>query len=181
MIPEQERLMGAASKKSAITPTITKKVTSRGSSSASVTPKKLFVLNKPEKGETHRAAQKNIKAVLTFVRAQYQKGDKENQLTGAVYFQAKPRYFNGTNDKFKQLVGAKMLSEQAPRFNTELKLYTGKVWAPEQAIMIKEEMKKVSERDAKDLDESAPTDAEITEPSTFRRPSRSLSTSSRCS
>ena len=54
------------------------------------------------------------------------------------------------NDVFKTKVGAKLLAEPV-RWNDSLKCYTAKVWTPEQAIMLREAMKMVSEQDEADL------------------------------
>ena len=88
------------------------------------------------------------KAVFSLFRATYQKGDKKDQYSGAIYYRGKPRY--GMNDKFKAKVGSNMLVETL-RWNDEVKLYTGKVWTAKQAQLILDSMREVSAEDAKDL------------------------------
>ena len=72
-------------------------------------PKKVFIFKKPnastsQGGNGFRKEKKVTGAVVTFVRAKYQKGDKLHQLTGNVYMQARPRY--ASNAIFKEKVGA---------------------------------------------------------------------------
>ena len=95
---------------------------------------------------------------MEFVRVKYMKGEKNGQLTGAVYGRSVPMY--GGNQMHKEKLGEKLLCE-VPRFNEELKKYTYKVYSPEQAIMLREQAKMVSALDEKAFNESAPTDEEI--------------------
>ena len=97
---------------------------------------------------------------MKLMRAKYQKGDKMDALSGAVYFRGKPRF--GNNEVFKGKVQPNLLAEGL-RWNDEIKLYTAKVYTPEQVIKIRECMKTVSKDDEADLTESAPTDDEIFE------------------
>jgi len=78
------------------------------------------------------------------VRAEYQKGEFQGMYSGAVYARGVP--LMGYNDTYKDKVGAKLLAEHL-RFNTELKLYTAKVYSPEQAIMVREAAKMVCDED----------------------------------
>ena len=52
----------------------------------------------------------------------------------------------GFNALYKDKVNAKLLSEEV-RFNSELKMYTAKVYSPEQAIMVRDAAKLVCEAD----------------------------------
>jgi len=94
------------------------------------------------------AANKASSAVFTLIKAKYQKGEKKDQYSGAIYYRGKPRW--GMNEKFKAKVGPKMLAESL-RWNDEIKLYTGKIWAAKQAQLILDGMREVSAEDAKDL------------------------------
>ena len=49
------------------------------------------------------------------------------------------------------------------RWNDQLKLYTAKVFTPEQAVMIREAMKMVAAEDEADLQATAPTDEDISD------------------
>ena len=135
--------------------------------------KRVFVFHKagsasssgsPASSSGRRRQNKVSVATLTFMRAKYQKGDKSGQLTGTVYFRGKPRF--GNNDTFKEKVNAKLLGNSC-RWNDELKVYTAPVHTYEEAIMVREAMKMVSEKDEEDLMESAPTDEDIGEIFTF--------------
>ena len=97
-------------------------------------------------GAGRRSAAKKSGARLEFVRAQYQKGENEGNYSGAVYGRGVPSYASGRNEMYKEKLGAKLLAE-VPRFNTELKTYTFKVYAPEQAIMVREAAKMVCAED----------------------------------
>ena len=68
--------------------------------------------------------------------------------TGAIYFRGKPTY--GNNEKFKDKLFPVFLKERL-RWNDELKLYTAKVYTPEQAIMVLDNMREVSEECEKSL------------------------------
>ena len=130
--------------------------------------KKVFIFNKLEaeasssSGGGHRRGGKNklSPAVMKVIRAKYQKGDFKDTLSGAVYFRGKPRF--GKNEVFKGKVQPNLLAE-GMRWNDEMKLYTAKVYTPEQVIKIRESMKTVSKEGESDLTESAPTDDEIFE------------------
>ena len=65
-------------------------------------------------------------------------------LVGSIYARGVPS--SGYNDKYKDNVNGKLLSVQL-RFNTEMKMYTGKVNSPEQAIMVRDAAKMVCEAD----------------------------------
>ena len=98
-------------------------------------------------GAGRRSAAKKSCARLEFVRAQYQKGENEGNYSGSVYGRGVPSYASGRNEMYKEKqAGAKLLAE-VPRFNTELKTYTFKVYAPEQAIMVREAAKMVCAED----------------------------------
>lgn len=64
-------------------------------------------------------------AKFTLFAATYQKGDKEGQLTGNIYFRGKPHY--SQNEQFKELFHKLTLAERL-KWNSELKLYTVKVY-----------------------------------------------------
>ena len=55
------------------------------------------------------------------VKAKFQKGEKKDEYSGAIYFRGKPRY--GNNEIFKAKVGDKLLAETL-RWNDEFKLYS---------------------------------------------------------
>ena len=59
-------------------------------------------------------------------------------------------------------MNAKLLANSC-RWNDELKVYTAPVHTYEEAIMVREAMKMVSEKDEEDLMEAAPTDEDIGE------------------
>ena len=102
-------------------------------------------------GSTSSTSSKKIsKAVFSLVKALYQKGDKKGQLSGAIYFRGKPRY--RMNEIFKDKVNGVLLEERV-RWNDELKTYTARVSTYEQACMVLEAMRMVSEADEKDLKE----------------------------
>ena len=96
------------------------------------------------KPPSRRSGARTSKARLEFVRAKYQKGDSVGTYTGAVYMRGVPSY--GFNQTYKDKVNAKLLTEEL-RFNTELKMYTAKVYSPEQAIFVREAAKMVCEAD----------------------------------
>ena len=128
-------------------------------------PKKVFIFKKPnastsQGGNGFRKEKKVTGAVVTFVRAKYQKGDKLHQLTGNVYMQARPRY--ASNAIFKEKVGAKLLIEPM-RWNNELKTYRAKIYSSKQAKMLRDTMKMLSPDDGNDLDTNGPTDEDIDE------------------
>ena len=62
------------------------------------------------------------KAIYSLVRATYQKGEKKDQYSGAIYYRGKPRW--GMNDKYKAKLIPSMLAKSL-RWNDELKLYSG--------------------------------------------------------
>ena len=93
---------------------------------------------------SRRGAAKKSKARLLFIRAKYQKTEREGTLTGSVYARGVPSY--GYNEQWKEKTNAKLLNETM-KFNTELNLYTGKVNSPEQAIMLRDAAKEVCEAD----------------------------------
>ena len=124
-------------------------------------PKKVFVFKKPAVNAGNHGKAKEKKAagaVVKFVRAKYQKGDKIHQLSGNVYWQGRPRYAN--NDIFKEKVSKKLLME-VMRWNTELKTYRAKIYSAKQAKMIRDAMKAVSADDEEDLETNGPTDEDI--------------------
>ena len=71
--------------------------------------------------------------MFTLVKAKFQKGEKKDEYTGAIYFRGKPRY--GNNEIFKAKVNDKLLAETL-RWNDEFKLYSAKVYTAEQAQMV---------------------------------------------
>ena len=86
--------------------------------------------------------------MFTLIKARYQKGDKKDEFTGAIYFRGQPTY--GNNENFKDKLFPVFLKERL-RWNDELKLYTAKVYTPEQAIMVLDNMREVSEECEKSL------------------------------
>ena len=119
------------------------------------TGKKLIDLSKLVSPSTSASSSKDKtykvqKAVFSLVRATYQKGDKKDQYSGAIYYRGKPRW--GMNDKYKAKLFPNMLAESL-RWNDELKLYSGKVWTAEQAQLILDAMRQVSAEDEKDLED----------------------------
>jgi hypothetical protein len=128
----QPRLLAAAASR-----------TSSSSSARTSTPKKLFKFKAIEKTkksgkDADMVRHKVSPAVFSVIKAMYQKGPNKNEPTGNVYLRAKPRYYN--NEKFKQAVGKLCLAEPL-RWNTELKLYTAKVYTIEQCNKILNEMR----------------------------------------
>ena len=95
-----------------------------------------------------KSAYKEAHAVFTLVKAKFQKGEKKDEYSGAIYFRGKPRY--GNNEIFKAKVGDKLLAETL-RWNDEFKLYSAKVYTAEQAHMVLDAMRMVSEKDERDL------------------------------
>ena len=95
-----------------------------------------------------KSGYKESKAVFTLAKAKFQKGEKKDEYTGSIYLRGKPRY--GNNEIFKVKVGEKLLAETL-RWNDEFKLYSAKVYTAEQAQMILDAMRMVSEKDEKDL------------------------------
>ena len=73
-------------------------------------------------------------AKFTLFAATYQKGDKEGQLTGNIYFRGKPHY--SQNEQFKELFHKLTLAERL-KWNSELKLYTVKVYTATQARLVR--------------------------------------------
>ena len=155
---QSELLARAAAAKTglpATAKTITKHAArARGAASGSGA-KRLFTFAQP--GPTHgvsqpgrRGKQPTVgKAVFSAVRAKYQKGEKESQLTGAVYYRGKPRY--GKNEKYKTVMQPHLLAESL-RWNDQLKLYTGKVYNMTQLLKLKETHASLDEEEAKDLE-----------------------------
>jgi hypothetical protein len=150
---EQPALLAAAGKKkAAVKPTIAK---SHGARKLDF---KSLVRASPRAGGAGRIGSKQHKvasAVLTFVRAKYQKGDKEGNLTGAVYMRGKPRF--ALNEKWKDEANKKLLAEVV-RWNDELKLYTAKVYTAKQANMLFKVMEDMSPECKADLAEQEPID-----------------------
>ena len=95
-----------------------------------------------------KSGYKEAHAVFTLVKAKFQKGEKKDEYSGAIYFRGKPRY--GNNEIFKAKVGDKLLAETL-RWNDEFKLYSAKVYTAEQAQMVLDAMRMVSEKDERDL------------------------------
>ena len=77
-----------------------------------------------------RRSQKKSKASFALMAAKYQKGDKEGQLSGAIYFNGVPCY--GQNEAFKEEMHKHTLAERL-RFNDEKKVYSCRVYAAKQA------------------------------------------------
>ena len=161
IMPEQHAVLAAAAtRKSGKQPTVT-----RAPAGIRKAGKNLFSFKKlPRAGSSgdgkRRKSGKNDAAMISFVRARFQKGTKDKELTGTVYAHFKPRY--GNNDKCKEKIHAKSLMETT-RWNDELKVYRLRAWSVEQAIMYREAMKMVSEEDEADINKTAPTDEEIAE------------------
>ena len=99
-------------------------------------------------GSSSKSGYKEAHAVFTLVKAKFQKGEKKDEYTGAIYFRGKPRY--GNNEIFKAKVNDKLLAETL-RWNDEFKLYSAKVYTAEQAQMVLDAMRIVSEKDKQDL------------------------------
>ena len=95
-----------------------------------------------------KSGYKDSKAVFTLVKAKYQKGEKKDEYSGSIYMRGKPRY--GKNEMFKDKVGEKLLAETL-RWNDEFKLYSAKVYTAEQAQLVLDAMRTVSEKDEQDL------------------------------
>ena len=117
------------------------------------TGKKLIDLSKLVSPSTSASSSKDKtykvqKAIYSLVRATYQKGEKKDQYSGAIYYRGKPRW--GMNDKYKAKLIPNMLAESL-RWNDELKLYSGKVWTAKQAQLILDSMRQVSAEDENDL------------------------------
>jgi len=160
MMPEQHAVLAAAAVSSG-----KQSVSARGPKKT-IGKKRLFVNISTGSSSSSSSAsrRRNFKgdcAVLKFMRAKYMKGEKESQLSGAVYMQGKVRYAKGKNERFKEKAEPKLLGEVL-RFNDEIRLYRAKVYSVEQAIMIREVMQSISKEDAADL-ASSPTDDEIRE------------------
>ena len=101
-----------------------------------------------------RRANKKSKAVFSLVAAKYQKGDKEGQYSGAIYFRGVPCY--GQNEEFKTKLQKYTLAE-CLRFNMEMKLYTCKVYTKKQARKLLGAMKELdgcADSLPEDIDES---------------------------
>lgn len=133
--------------------------------SAAAAAKKVYVFKKPTAGGPssssssawkagRRRSFKESKATFSLVAAKYQKGELEGQLTGNIYMRAKPRY--AANDEFKETL-AKVLLAEPLRWNTELKLYTAKVYNAVQARLALTTMRKLVGGDEdlpEDIDET---------------------------
>jgi len=89
-------------------------------------------------GHRRASSKKVSSATFALVAAKFQKGDKQGELTGAIYFRGVPLY--GQNDKFKTEVHKSTLAESL-RWNDELKVYTCKVYTAKQARKILSAMK----------------------------------------
>ena len=118
-------------------------------------------------GSTWRAGQRRKApksvAVFMLIAAKYQKGDKAGQFTGAIYFRGVPLYVQ--NETFKTMLHKHTLTEVL-RLNTELKLYTCKVWTAKQARMLLKAMKELdgcAQYVPEDIDESIFEHANATE------------------
>lgn len=95
-----------------------------------------------------RAGKPESKAVFS----KFMKGGNEGEYSGAIYFRGKPCF--GDNERFKKDVQQILLAEPL-RWNTELTLFTGKVWTKVQAEMVLEAIKKLSEKNEADLSDVA--------------------------
>ena len=145
----QPRLLASAAARKAGSPTFKRTIAKKQKS----TSKKLSDLSKLVSPSTSASLSKDKtykvqKAVFSLVRATYQKGDKKDQYSGAIYYRGKPRW--GMNDKYKAKLIPNMLAESL-RWNDELKLYSGKVWTAKQAQLILDAMREVSAEDENDL------------------------------
>ena len=109
MMPEQHTVLeAAAARKSGKSPA-TERAPRKSIGIAK--PKKLFSYKKLSSTPEKRGKfDKTHKAIFNLVRAKYQKGDKKDALTGAVYMRGKPRYQKGNKERFKDKVHAKSLS-----------------------------------------------------------------------
>lgn len=130
-------------------------------------PKRFFTYKKPEMktgdDAKRRKGHKDKPAFLKFSRCTYQKGEKATQLSGHVRMSARSRWTGkGCNETFKTKVNDKLLLGPV-RWNTasEGGSYTARVNTVEEAILVREAMKMVSEQDENDLNESGPTDEDI--------------------
>ena len=152
--------------------TATKQTVSRGiaKKAPTIQPKKLFRLSSLSKASSssstssRRGQSKDEKAVITFFRAKYQKGEMKGTFSGNVYMHGKPRYNKKqkSNEIFKAKLNEKMLGDSKLRWNDDLKMYMARVYSIEQAIMLRDSAKMVSKEDEQDLDENGPTDEDIT-------------------
>ena len=128
-------------------------------------PKKLFkfarVTSSSASGTgSSKSHAKKATAMIEFVRAKYQKGEKKDVLTGSVIARFKTRFKQ--NDASKEKVQAKSLIERA-RWNDEIVKYTLRAWSVEQAIMYGEALKMVSAEAEADINKFGPTDDQIAE------------------
>ena len=167
----QPALFAAAAKRvgkaRVATPDKPKSTISKGTLGLTKAGKRVFVIHKPDgapdsgsSSTSRRGKYKHLPAKLEFHRAKYQKGDKSGKYSGTVYAWKRPR--RGNNDTFKTKVNPKLLKGPT-RWNDAVKFFTATVHTVEEAIMVREAMKMVSEEDEKDLLETAPTDEDIEE------------------
>lgn len=110
---------------------------------------KKLVTTSPTKSDSRRSRNEAIsKAVYSLARAKFQKGDRKDELTGAVYFRGKPRYKQ--NNIFKEKLQL-ILGEEPLRWNDEWKLYSAKLYNDLQAMKIFKAMKEISIESESDL------------------------------
>ena len=119
---------------------------SRTKSSAVTPPKpKLFdpakykIIDKPgTNSKSKYTAKKKVQdAVFKIVAAQFQKGDREKEYTGAMYAWARPR--NAKNIEFKEKTEQHLFTEKW-RWNERHTVYTSKIWTIKQAQKILDAM-----------------------------------------
>jgi hypothetical protein len=82
-----------------------------------------------KKAGRRRTTKKSI-ATFELFAAEYQKGEKAGQKSGAVYQRGRPRY--GANEPYKKGF-AKYLLGEFLRWNDDSKMYQVRVWTPKQA------------------------------------------------
>ena len=109
---------------------------------------KSLVTSSPSSAAPSSTPRKGDKAVFTLMKAKYMKGERAGTYSGSIYFQGKPTY--GNNQTFKDKVHPKLISETL-RWTDDVKLYSAKIYTYEQAVMVLDAMRQVSEQDEKDL------------------------------
>ena len=142
----QPRLLAAAAARKAGSPVA--KTIKKAKTDKKVLDLSLLISPTSSASSSSKSGYKESKAVFTLVKAKFQKGERKDEYSGSIYFRGKPRY--GNNEIFKAKVGEKLLAETL-RWNDEFKLYSAKVYTAEQAQMVLDAMRMVSEKDEKDL------------------------------
>ena len=142
----QPRLLAAAAARKRVSPVA--KTIKKAKTGKKVIDLSSLISPTSSASSSSKSGYKEAHAVFTLVKAKFQKGEKKDEYTGAIYFRGKPRY--GNNEIFKAKVGDKLLAEML-RWNDEFKLYSAKVYTAEQAQMVLDAMRIVSEKDKQDL------------------------------